>query len=51
MHIVTLVPSALLFVSPYADLRKENFSLIQVSISKSEQKCAGDDCGAFCYIG
>ena len=51
MRIVTLVPSALPFASPYADLRKENFSVVQVSILKSEQKCAGGECGAFCYIG
>ena len=51
MRIVTLVPSALSFASQYADLREENFSLAQVSISKREQKCAGDEYGAFCYIG
>ena len=51
MRIVTVVPSALPFASPYADLREENFSLVQVSISKSKQKCAEDKCGAFCYIG
>ena len=38
MHIVTLIPSALLFASPYADLHEENFSLVQVSILKSKQK-------------
>ena len=51
MRIVTLVPSALPFTSPYADLHEENFSLAQVSISKSEHKCAGDECGTLCYIG
>ena len=51
MRIVILVPSALPFAPPYADLREEKFSLAQVSISKSEQECAGDEYGAFCYIG
>ena len=51
MLIVTLVPNALPFASPYVDLREEKFSLAQVSISKSEQKCAGDEYGAFCCIG
>ena len=50
MRIVTLDPSALPFTSPYADLREENFSLTQVSISKSEQKCAGNECGSLANI-